>query len=46
MSHVPPPADHKTYFRIEAILEAPKWALWTGLVLITLAVCLQVINQL
>lgn len=44
MSRVPPPSK-PSYFRIEAILEAPVWALVLGIVLMTVAVALQVINQ-
>lgn len=44
MSRVPPTKN--SYFRIEAILEAPLWALILGVLLMTVAVALQIVNQI
>lgn len=42
MGKVPPPPN--SYFRIEAILEAPIWAFVLAILLITLAVVSQAVN--
>lgn len=43
MSKMPKPPGKDHYFRVEAILEAPTWALVLAIVLVTIAVAAQVI---
>jgi len=40
------PSHSKSYFRIEAILEAPMWALIVAIILMTIAVVSQVVTRL
>ena len=45
MTRIPPPQP-KSYLRIEAVMEAPIWALVVAVVLMTIAVVSQVLTRL